>query len=182
MYFLQKDDIMLHFTLSGSSDITGCQCLLFWHDSRPIGSSERRLQIWTFGTQFFTSFLHMKGTKFATICIDNIGTSRPFAPLSFGPTFTTINSIAHFHDFVRMVNTQGYFPFTISIFKNFGIQKANYFIDRHTVQVNRCQKLLFLQNMGRTCCVQKLFWMSKTISVHNMFSPMFWAWDCHVLN
>ena len=24
MYFLQKDDIMLHFTLSGSSDITGC--------------------------------------------------------------------------------------------------------------------------------------------------------------
>ena len=27
MYFLQKDDIMLHFTLSGSSDITGCQCL-----------------------------------------------------------------------------------------------------------------------------------------------------------
>ena len=29
MYFLQKDDIMLDFTLSGSSDITGCQCLLF---------------------------------------------------------------------------------------------------------------------------------------------------------
>ena len=28
MYFLQKDDIMLHFTLSGSSDITGFQCLL----------------------------------------------------------------------------------------------------------------------------------------------------------
>ena len=27
MYFLQKDDIMLHFTLSGSSDNTGCQCL-----------------------------------------------------------------------------------------------------------------------------------------------------------
>ena len=39
------------------------------------------------------------------------------------------------------------------------------------VQVNLCQKLFFLQNMGRTCCVQKLFWMSKTISVHNMFSP-----------
>ena len=30
MYFLQKDDIMLHFTLSGSSDITGYQCLLSW--------------------------------------------------------------------------------------------------------------------------------------------------------
>ena len=31
------------------------------------------------------------------------------------------------------------------------------------------------QNMGRTCCVHKLFWMSKqkqkTICVHNMFSP-----------
>ena len=38
----------------------------------------------------------------------------------------------------------------------------------------------FLQNMGSsffcrtwvwTCCVQKLFWMSETISAHNMFSP-----------
>ena len=25
------------------------------------------------------------------------------------------------------------------------------------IQVNLCQKLLFLQNMRRTCCVQKLF-------------------------
>ena len=63
------------------------------------------------------------------------------------------------------------------------------------VQVNLCQKLLFLhqlthymktkcslnykfntwkfqaQNMGRTCCVQKLFLTLRTISVHNMFSP-----------
>ena len=39
------------------------------------------------------------------------------------------------------------------------------------LQVNICQKLFFLQNMGRTCYVQKLFWMSETISVHNMFSP-----------
>ena len=63
-----------------------------------------------------------------------------------------------------------------------------------SVQLNLCQKLLFLhqlthnmttdcllnykfntwkfqaQNMGRTCCVQKLFWMSETISVHSMFS------------
>ena len=33
------------------------------------------------------------------------------------------------------------------------------------------------QNMGRTCCVHKLFWMSKqkqkTICVHNMFFPCF---------
>ena len=60
-----------------------------------------------------------------------------------------------------------------------------------------CQKLLFLhqlthnmttdcslnckfntwkfqaQNMGRTCCVQKLFLTFRTISVHNMFSPSF---------
>ena len=39
------------------------------------------------------------------------------------------------------------------------------------VQVNLCQKLFFLQNMGRTCCVQNFFKMSETITVHNMFSP-----------
>ena len=67
------------------------------------------------------------------------------------------------------------------------------------LQANLCQKHLFLeqlthnmakdcsliyqfstwklqaQNMRRTCCVHKLFWMSKqkqkTICVHNMFSP-----------
>ena len=39
------------------------------------------------------------------------------------------------------------------------------------VQVNLSEKLFFLQNMGRTCCVQKLFRISETISVHNMFSP-----------
>ena len=37
------------------------------------------------------------------------------------------------------------------------------------------------ENMGRTCCVHKLFWMSKqkqkTICVHNMF----WACSFHVL-
>ena len=39
---------------------------------------------------------------------------------------------------------------------------------------------LFLQNMGRTCCVQKLFWMSETISVHNRFELgifMYWTWN-----
>ena len=39
------------------------------------------------------------------------------------------------------------------------------------LQLNLCQKLFFLLNMGRTCFVQKLFWMSETISSHNMFSP-----------
>ena len=43
--------------------------------------------------------------------------------------------------------------------------------DLFTVQVNLCQKLFFLHNMGRTCCVQKLFWMSETISLQKMFSP-----------
>ena len=38
----------------------------------------------------------------------------------------------------------------------------------HRLQVNLCQKFFFLQNMGRTCCVQKLFWMSETISVYNL--------------
>ena len=38
------------------------------------------------------------------------------------------------------------------------------------VQVNLCQKLLFLKNMGRTCCVQ-MSEISETISVLNMFSP-----------
>ena len=33
-------------------------------------------------------------------------------------------------------------------------------------------------NLGRTCCVQKLFWMSKKILYHNMF----WARNFHVLN
>ena len=57
----------------------------------------------------------------------------------------------------------------------------------HVLQVNLCQKLFFLENMGRTCCVQKLFWMSKTISVHNMFSPcselwIFMYWTCNSMN
>ena len=63
------------------------------------------------------------------------------------------------------------------------------------IQVKFCQKFLFLhqlthnmttdwslnykfniwkfqaQNMGRTCCVQKLFLKFRTIYVHNMFSP-----------
>ena len=29
--------------------------------------------------------------------------------------------------------------------------------DLFRVQVNLCQKLFFLQNIGKTCCVQKLF-------------------------
>ena len=48
-------------------------------------------------------------------------------------------------------------------------------------------KALFLQNMGRTFCVHKLFWVSKTISVHNMFYPcselrIFMYWTCNSMN
>ena len=55
------------------------------------------------------------------------------------------------------------------------------------LQVYLCQKLFFLENMGRTYCVQKLFWMSKTISVHDMFSPcselgIFIYWTCNSMN
>ena len=61
------------------------------------------------------------------------------------------------------------------------------FISCLLLQVNLCQKLLILQNMGRTCCVHKLFWMSKSISVHNMFSPCselgnFTYWTCNSMN
>ena len=43
------------------------------------------------------------------------------------------------------------------------------------------------ENLGRTCCVQKLFWMSETISVHNMFSSrfelgIFMYWTCNSTN
>ena len=55
------------------------------------------------------------------------------------------------------------------------------------LQVNLCQKLKFLQNIGRICCVHKLFWVSKSISVHNMFCPCselgtFMYWTCNSIN
>ena len=56
---------------------------------------------------------------------------------------------------------------------------------RHTLlQVNLCQQLFFLQNMEGTCCVQKLFWMSETISVHNIRFELgiFMYWTCNSMN
>ena len=44
-------------------------------------------------------------------------------------------------------------------------------IDHSDTGKSLSEALFFLQNMGRTCCVQNLFWMSKPISVNNMFSP-----------
>ena len=42
-------------------------------------------------------------------------------------------------------------------------------------------------NLGRTCCVQKLFLTFRTIFVHNMFSPcselgIFMYWTCNSMN
>ena len=67
------------------------------------------------------------------------------------------------------------------------VQLTYLIIKKFLVQVNLCQKLFFLQNMGRTCCVQKLFWMSGTLSVHNMFYPcselgIFMYWTCNSMN
>ena len=64
-------------------------------------------------------------------------------------------------------------------------------VKRTVVQVNLCQKLFFSQNMGRTCCVQKLFWMSETISVHYYCTQhvlprfelgIFMYWICNSMN
>ena len=51
------------------------------------------------------------------------------------------------------------------------------------IQVNIVRSSSFC----RTCCVQKLFWMSKTISVHSMFSPcselgIFMYWTCNSMS
>ena len=63
------------------------------------------------------------------------------------------------------------------------------FHDRIFLQVNLCQKLFFLQNMGKTCCVQKMFWMSET---NNNFCTqhvlprfelgIFMYWTCNSMN
>ena len=49
------------------------------------------------------------------------------------------------------------------------------------------EALLFAEYGENICCVQKLFWMSKTISVHNMFSKsselkIFMNWTCNSIN
>ena len=59
----------------------------------------------------------------------------------------------------------------ISKFDNFYTAKDSSNSIGNLIKVNLFQNLFFLQNMGRTCCAQKNFWMSQTISVHNMFSP-----------
>ena len=84
----------------------------------------------------------------------------------------------------------------VRIFRTAGAKRASNLLSTRrrivTVQVNLCQKLLFLHlqyddilltelqvqymkipssNMGRTCCVQKLFLTFRTIFIHNMFSP-----------
>ena len=51
------------------------------------------------------------------------------------------------------------------------------------VQVNLCQKLFYLQNMGRTCCVQKLIWMSQTFfKIIICFKCWFWEGESNNCN
>ena len=111
---------------------------------------------------------------------------RRFIPLHRSSPFTFL--LSHSRTIVRQF-----------IEVNFASFLSGEFITA-TVQVNLCQKLLFLyqlthnmttdcslnyklntwkfqaqtwgEHVGNpTCCVQKLLWMSETISVHNMFSP-----------
>ena len=56
----------------------------------------------------------------------------------------------------------------------------------HNTGKSLSEVLIFAEH-GRTCCVHKFFWMSKTISVHNMFSPcselgIFMYWTCNSMN
>ena len=51
----------------------------------------------------------------------------------------------------------------------------------NVLQVNLCQKLFFLQNMGRTWCVKNCSECQKQFS-YTTCSPQVWAWNFHVLN
>ena len=52
---------------------------------------------------------------------------------------------------------------------NFALTNPQY-DDRYFIELQVQYMKIPSSNLGRTCCVQKLFWMSETISVHNMFS------------
>ena len=88
----------------------------------------------------------------------NVGTESPC------PTITPSSSPAMTLDF-RLVTTWIKTIFGVS----FEFQFHRIFVPE--LNRNLCQKLFFLQNIGSACCVQKLFWVSETISVHNMFFP-----------
>ena len=45
--------------------------------------------------------------------------------------------------------------------------------EHRNIQVNLCQKLFFLQNMGRTCSVQRLFWITVGGIAHICFKQWF---------
>ena len=89
-----------------------------------------------------------------------------------------IHGYIHLENFMAFLNSHSYYLlelllwFSFTIMVSFELMFIHYpMFSCQIVQVNLWQKLFFLQNMGRTCCVQKLFWVSETISVHNMFSP-----------
>ena len=72
--------------------------------------------------------------------------------------FSKSQDIAKSHDFKNYENG----PLNDEEIKqekenNIAIKEKKIEYKSNLVQVNICQKLFFLQNMGRSCCVQKLF-------------------------
>ena len=118
---------------------------------------------------FFARFRRRKGKKFR-----KNGRLSSMGLLAFLFTIFMQCIDCHYGFFHQVVQTRlknfSYWAFWCMYIVHYkrGIPKN---VDNAKVQVNLCQKLFFLQNMRRTCCVQKLFWMSETISVHNMFCP-----------
>ena len=124
----------------------------------------RSLPIW------FTS-CHFKFQQLRALCTTKL---HLWHPLNY--TYQWVNSAPIF-----LVQSTNYFLQLKGLknFKNLNLKVKYLLLSRekiapnwyHELQVNLCQELFFLQSMGRTCCVQRLFWMSETISVHNMLSP-----------
>ena len=74
LYFLQKNDIMLHFTRKGSSDATGFQCLLFVYLESNLVML--KFEIWIFVSFliiFFQLTLWFISTELCSRTADNCG-------------------------------------------------------------------------------------------------------------
>ena len=77
------------------------------------------------------------------------------------------DSTSHLDHFIyRFTNSNSFIPCYLNTLIYY---KSWFFFQLKHVTGKSLSEALF-QNMGRTCCVQKLFWMSETISVHHKFS------------
>ena len=77
------------------------------------------------------------------------------------------DSTSHLDHFIyRFTNSNSFIPCYLNTVITINL---DFFFQLKNVTGKSLSEALF-QNMGRTCCVQKLFWMSETISVHNMTS------------